>query len=223
MRWERRTDGCVAHPLFRSVLPPTVVVFAGSGAGAVDGAASAAFLPFLLPVRLCNAPLMPPTFLVVVVAVDLAVLAAAAGFFMIVVVLVESLSELLRALAFLVGSWWTDVVDEVVTAAGRLICLEGARVGLVAAVGPVNIGFAGLAGRGTNVLVGDAILMGDVGSVRELCDLGDSTCPGTGFRVTALAAFTAAGMLATGAVVFVRFLGFSRVTTSGASFSLSET
>ena len=37
------------------------------------------------------------------------------------------------------------------------------------------IGLAGLTGRGTKVLVGEAILMGDCGRVRELCDLGDKT------------------------------------------------
>ena len=160
-----KADGC-AHPLFRSVLPPIVVVLAGSGTGA--GAASAAFLPRLLPVRLAMAPLKPPTFLVVVLGAALVLLAVAADFFMIVVVAVESLSELFRALGFLCASCCTDCDDTAVTGAGLLTCLEGALVGLVIGAGPVNKGFAGLAGRGTNVLIGDAILIGDVGRVREL-------------------------------------------------------
>jgi len=55
-----------------------------------------------------------------------------------------------------------------VTGAGLLTCLDGALAGLAVGGGPVNNGFAGLAGRGMYDFVGDAILIGDVGRVREL-------------------------------------------------------
>ena len=164
------------------------------------------------------APLMPPVFFVVVVVAVVAALvvleAAAVGFFAtMVVVFVESLAELLRFSSLAGGTGGVSTADRTTWRDAGRVCF--------AATGAVMMGLAGLPGRGRKVLVGEAILIGDCGKVRELCDLGDKTCPGTGFRETFLVLFAGTGGPVV-AVVLVRFLGFSRVVVAGCSFSLSE-
>jgi len=53
-----------------------------------------------------------------------------------------------------------------------------------------------------------AALSGECGSVRELLDLGDSTCDGLIFREPVLAAFISVALLGT-AATRLRFLGTS--------------
>ena len=240
-RRERKTRTRPFHPLFLSVLPPTTVVdFTGSVAAAAAAASAFTALPRLLPVRLCSALLIPPAFFVVVVVVVcgtvVAVVAAfvalapavvaAVGFLTIVVVVVESLAPLLRLLLCFCDS--AAAVVTAVAAAGRLICRDAGRVDFAGTGGgrAVNIGFAGLVGRGTKVFVGEAILKGDCGRVRELCDLGDSTWPGAALRETILTVFAGGTdvvvvVLVVLVVVLARFFGFSRTSLLGASFSLS--
>lgn len=66
---------------------------------------------------------------------------------------------------------------------------------------------------------GGEYLIGDLGHVRELWDLGDSTPAGPGFREVVRVAFE----LATTVVVLLRFFGFARSSAaSEGRFSLSS-
>jgi len=81
----------------------------------------------------------------------------------------------------------------------------------------VVAGLRGDTGRAKNDLAGDdGAFSGERGSVRELCDLGDSTVGGTSLRDAARSVRAFAGMAED---VFARFLGTSMSTPS---FSLSS-
>ena len=151
----------------------------------------------------------------------LAARAAGTAVFMLVTTVVESLAELPRP-SPLVPCACGPGFGASVAASGRLICRETGRVCFDGTRGPVTIALAGLAGRGTKVFVGDPSLSGDCGNVREFCDLGDRTWPGTGLRETVLVAFVGSAALLA-APVLARFLGLSSAISVGCSFSLSET
>lgn len=220
----------MAHPRFLSTRPPAAGA-AGAGAGASFFAAMR-----LLPVRPARAFLMPPLLGAAAAAAFFVAVGAGAGagagvgaaaragvaFFTMLVPPLGSKGELSRCSGAESFSGTAGGAEEI----GDFFSCLDAGLAVLAWTGTGAL--TGLVGRGSTVLIGEAGLMGDWCSVRELFDLGDNTVPGAfrpAVRVAleapvAFAVVTAGGAVEAG-VGFRRFLGFSRVFV-GLAFSLSE-